>query len=246
MTTADQRRKQYWAIKEQLTTHEKKIINFYELMWALRTHVPTLEEVAQHLKLSQVTVNYSLQRKPVIKALETRGIPFRQHTQSELTATQVATAITMMNFSDVRSNPEKLDQLGINPQQYDAWLKDPQFKNLIDSLVDQNLANIKPIAITELTKKINAGDFNAIKYYLDTTGAMQNNDAPQSEQLLRMLIEIIQKHVKDPVIIMAIAQDIKLASANRTLEVAATPPQITGSIVEDVELEDAKKKLGIM
>lgn len=237
--------RQYYAIKNTLTKQEKDLINFYELQWALRTNVPTIEEVAKHLKLSQVTVNYYLQRKPVIKALEQRGIPWKQHTQDELTATQVAVAVTMMNFADIRPNDEKLDQLGVNPTQYAAWMKDPQFKNLIDNLAEQNLNNIKPTAIGELTKKINSGDWNAVKYYLDVTGALVNNDAPQSEQLLKMIVEIIQKHVKDPEIIIAIAQDIKLASANRTLEVVTTPPQITGEVVRDEELEHAKKQLGI-
>lgn len=237
--------RQYYAIKNAMTKKEKELVNFYELQWALRTNVPTIEEVAQYLKLSQVTVNYYLQRAPVIKALKQRGIPYQQHTQEDLTATQVATAVTMMNFADTRSNDEKLDQLGINATQYQAWLKDPQFKNLIDNLADQNLRNIKPVAIGELTKKINQGDWNAVKYYLDTTGALVNNEAPQSEQLIMMIIEIIQKHVPDPEIIVAIAQDIKLASANRTLEVVNTPPQITGEVVRDEELERAKKMLGV-
>jgi hypothetical protein len=44
---------------------------------------------------------------------------------------------------------------------------------------------------------------------------------------------------------MAIAQDIKLASANRTLEVATQRPAITAEFEEnDPELEHAKKQLG--
>lgn len=238
-------RKQYFAIKAALTKKEKELINFYELQWHLRHNVPTIEEVAKHLSLSQVTVNYYLQRNPVIKALDNRGIPWRQHTQEELTATQVAAAVTVMNFADTRSNDEKLDQLGITSSQYFAWLNDPQFKNLIDNLSDQNLRNIKPTAVTEFTKLINKGDWQAIKYYLEVTGTVQSNDAPQSEVLLRMIVEIIQKHVKDPAIIVAIAQDIKLAAANRTLEVVTTPHEITGSVINDVELADAKKQLGI-
>lgn len=237
--------KQYYAIKNALTKIEKELINFYELQWFLRHNVPTIEEVAQHLNQTQVSVNYYLQRKPVIKALEQRGIPFRQHTRENLTATQVATAITMMNFADTRTNDEKLDQLGINAAQYYAWLQDPEFKNLVENLADQNLNNIRPTAIGELTKKINQGDWQAVKYYLDTTGALQSTDQPQSEQLLKAIVEIIQKHVRDPDIIIAIAQDIKLAAANRTLEVVATPPPaLTGTVLHDEELEAAKKQLG--
>jgi hypothetical protein len=246
MAHTDAQKRQFYAIKNTLTKVEKDLINYYELQWHLRHHVPTIEEIAQQLKISQVSVNYYLQRRPVIKGLEDRGIPWRQHTQSELTATQVAAAVTVMNFADTRSNEEKLDQLGINSSQYYAWLNDPQFKNLIDNLSEQNLRNIKPTAVTEFTKLINKGDWQAVKYYLDVTGAVANNDAPQSEVLLRMIIEIIQKHVKDPETIMAIAQDIKLASANRTLEVVTQPQQITSAPVYDPELEDAKKKLGIM
>jgi hypothetical protein len=247
-------RGQYWAMKEALTASEKELINFYELQWHLRQHVPTIEEVTTHLKKSnsqvtQVSVNYYLQRKNVVKALDKRGIPWRQHTQSELTATQVAAAVTMMNFADTRSNDEKLDQLGINPTTYYSWLNDPQFKNLVDSLADRNLTNIRPTAVGEFTKLINKGDWKAIQYFLDVTGELKGNDVPQSEQLLKMIIEIIQRHVKDPETIVAIAQDIKLASANRTLEIAMQePPQGQGQLqghIYDPELEDAKKKLGI-
>ncbi len=238
-------RQQYFAIKNALTASEKKLINFYELQWFLRSRVPTIEEVATHLGLKQVTINYYLQRKLVIKALEDRGIPWKQHSQDELTATQVAAAVTVMNMVDDRPIPDKLDQLGISPSQYYAWLNDPQFKTLVNNLADQNLGNIRPAAIAEFTKKINHGDWNAIKYWLETTGELTSSEQPQSEQLLRMIVEIIQKHVKDPEIIIAIAQDIKLAAANRTLEVVTNHPQIEGSVAEDPELEFAKKQLGI-
>lgn len=235
----------YFAIRKALSAKEKELINFYELQWHLRHNVPTVEEVAKQIKQSHTAVNYYLQRKQVVQALEDRGIPFRQHTQTELTPTQVAVAITVSNFADDRPVKDKLDQMGVNINTYYAWLNDPQFKNMVQHLSDQNLKNINPIAITELTKKINAGDWNAIKFYLETTGAVKNNDAPQSEQLLKMIVEIIQRHVKDPEAIVAIAQDLKLAAANRTLEVVVTPHQITGEVVQDdPELDYAKKQLG--
>lgn len=249
MAYTDAQKKQYFAKINALTPAEKALINYYELSWALQQYVPTVEEVTAHLRktrpnIRQTSVNYYLQRRPVIKALDARGIPWRQHTKEELTDQQVAAAITVMNFADTRSIDDKLDDLGINRTQYQAWLNDPIFKNLVDTIAERNLVNIKPTAITEFTKKINQGDWNAIKYWLDTTGELKADNAPQSEQLLKTIVEIIQDEVKDPDIILRIAQRIKLAAANRTLEVVTNTQAIPGELVEDPELERAKKMIG--
>jgi len=251
-------RKTYYAIKNSLSAGEKLIIDFYELCWFMKQEIPTVTEIVDYVnrknekenksyKIKHTTVNYYLQRKPFITALEKRGIPFRQHTQEELTPQQQAAAITIMNFADERSNKEKLDQLGLNEAQYYAWLNDPNFKCFLEELESNNKQNIRPVAITEFNKKIYGGDWQAIKYYLEITGAASDNETPQTEQLIGMLIEIIQRHVKDRATIAAIAQDIKLAAQNRTLEVVNPPREILGSVVseDDVELEVAKKKLGI-
>lgn len=249
-------RGQYFAIKAALTTTEKELISFYELQWFLRHNVPTVEEVVKYLnqkhekegkhsRVKQISVNYYLQRGPVIRALDARGIPFRQHSQTELTAEQRAAAVTISNFADTRTIADKLEQLGILPATYYAWLKDPQFSSLVQSLANENLEHIDPVAKIEFSKKVQQGDWNAIKYYLDATGAVGSNDVPQSEQLLKAIVEIIQKHVKDADTILAIAQDIKLASANRTLEFVTERPAITGEIVDEEALELAKKQLGI-
>lgn len=248
-------RAQYHFIKAALTSTEKDIIHYFELQWHLRQYVPTLQEIVDHIntkyekerkttKLKYTALNYYLNRAPVKKALRDRGIPFEQHTQDELTPQQMAAAITVMNFADERSTSEKLDQLGLNESQYYAWLNDPTFNNFVNSLADQNKVNIRPAAVAEFSKLIHKGDWNAIKYYLDITGEFKSSETPQSEVLIRMFVEIIQRHVKDPDIITAIAMDVKLAAANRTLEVV-TQPQISATAVSDEEIVEARKKLGV-
>lgn len=245
-------RQQYKAIKESLIPAEKALIKFYELNWVLKHTVPTVEEVTEHLRkdgrpnLRQTSVNYYLTRAPVIKALEVRGIPFRQHTREELTDQQMAAALTVMNMMDTRSIPEKLDSIGILPATYYSWLNDPLFRNFVNGLADQNKLNIRPTAVAEFTKKISEGDWNAIKYWMDVTGEFANDEAnmPKAADLMRMLIEIIQKHVKDANVIMAIAEDIKLATANRALQTISQPALESQPVIYDPELEDAKKKLG--
>lgn len=251
MVYSDAQRR-FYAAKQALTPAEKELISFYEMQWHLRHHVPTVEEVHRHLlkrfeKIKLTSVNYYLQRQPVIKALKQRGIPFEQHTQNELTQQQIAVGIVMSNFTDTRNNKLKLDSLGINLNQYNTWLKDPTFRNFMESQANENLINIKPVALTELTKKISDGDWNAVKFYLETTGAVQPSNAPQSEVMLQMLIEVLQRHIKDPELMSKIATDLLAVSGNRTLEVTAEPYVVPGEFIEDVpdkELEQAKKMLG--
>lgn len=237
----------YWAIKNALTKKEKEVIAFYELEWFVKHRVPTVADVAKACKIPQTSVNYYLsQRKLVVKALNERGIPWAQHSQTELTSEQVAVATVMMNFADTRSNDEKLDALGVNPTQYQSWLRDPQFKTLIDSLADQNLVNIRPTAVTEFSKKIQQGDWNAIRYWFETTGELDAKSTLNPENFMMMIIEILQRHVKDPEVLMAIAQDIKMAAANRTLEAAVQPAQLTVDYeVHEPDLEEARRKLGV-
>jgi Helix-turn-helix of insertion element transposase len=242
-------RAQYKAIKNALTPSEKDLIAFYELKWLLNNgYVPTVEEVVVHLRkkypnIKHTSVNYYLQRQPVIKALEARGINFRQHSQEELTPTQIAVATVMANFADERSNAEKLDSLGVNSATYYAWMNDPAFKNFVQAMADQNLKHIDPVAKTEYAKKIQEGNWNAIKHYMDVTQSVTGSDMPQSEVLIRMLIEIIQKHVRDPEIILAIANDMKLATANRSLESATLRGEVITS-EDDPELEKAQRMIG--
>lgn len=248
MTLTPAHRK-YHAIQNALKPAEKELIKFYELNWMLKHYVPTVEEVTAELRkkrpnIRQTSVNYYLARQPVIQALKKRGIPFRQHTREELTDQQQSVAITVMNFADQRSIEDKLDQLGVLPATYYAWLNDPVFNNFVNTLADQNKINIRPAAVAEFSKKVQSGDWSAVRYYLDVTGEFANNDIPNSEILLRMMVEIIQKHVKDPETIMAIAEDLKRATANRTLETVVRPA-ITSEVIEyDEELEAAKKQLG--
>ncbi len=237
-------RKQYFYIKNSLTSKEKELIDFYEVQWHLKARVPTIDEVAAKIGQGITAVNYYLQRKPVIDALEKRGIKFQQHTQTELTSTQIAAATVMMNFADDRPAKEKLDELGILPATYYAWLNDPVFKNFVELQSQRTLGNIKPTAIAEYSKKIQQGDTRVLLHYMDNTGTITSDEAPESETLIKMLIEIIQEHVKDPEVIMNIATAIKNATLNRTLDVVEGAV-VAGEVVSNEEVVQAQKMLGV-
>ena len=233
----------YYAIKAALTAAERDMIAYYELCWMLNKTIPTVDQVVEQLRkkrpnIRHMSVNYYLSRQPVIQALEKRGIPFRQHTQRELTNQQIAAATVACNFADGRPLHVKLDELGVLPATYQAWLLDPQFKHLVETISERNLENIRPVAVTEYMRLIASGNWNAIKYYLDVTAAAQDNDQPQTEELLKAIIEIIQKHVKDGPTLDAIGQDILNAAKSRR--------EVSAFIEHDnEEVVRAQRQLGI-
>lgn len=236
-------RKQFHGIRNSMTAAEKDLVAYYDLRWQLQSEVPTIDEVINHLRkkhpqISHVSVNYYLTRWPVQRALEKRGINYKQHTIDELTQQQISAATVACNFADDRPLDVKLDEMGVLPTTYQAWLLDPRFKHLVDTISERNLKNIKPTAITEYTRLIAQGNWNAIKYYFDVTAAAQANETPQTEQLLRAIIEILQVHIKDGPLLDAIGKDILKAARNRTME-------ITSYVVEEEEVLDARRKLGI-
>jgi succinate dehydrogenase flavin-adding protein (antitoxin of CptAB toxin-antitoxin module) len=235
---------QYYAVQNALKPFERALIDYYELCWFTKNSVPSPEEVLNFLRKSRpniklITINYSLARRPVRAALTKRGIPFENYTREDLTAEQQAAALTVMNFADERSIADKLDQIGVLPATYYSWLNDPKFKNFVNQLAEQNLNNIKPTVVAEFTKLINKGDWNALKYYMDNTRTLAN-EAPQSEQMLRMIIEIIQRHVKDPQVMMSIAQDLINVTQVKTIDASVTEEYTYDS----PQVEQARHALG--
>lgn len=240
-------RKKYYAQQSILTAPEKRLISFYELKWALEKIVPTVEEVVKYVqkeypKSNHISVNYYLTRPPVVKALKDRGIPWEKHSQLELTPTQIATASLIMNFSDTRTKADKLAALGVNPTQYQAWLNDPKFQQLLNSLKDDNIKNIEADAVTNLGQAVNRGDMSAIKFYMESVGTLKGESQQDSTQLLIAVIEILQKHVKDPNILNAIAQDIALASANKQLQRSVN---VDAEYYTQEEIQSARRQLGV-
>ena len=235
-------KRQYYAITQSLKPFERALIDYYELSWFTKQSIPSPEEVHDFLRksrpnISLITVNYSLARAPVRKALKDRGVPFENYTRETLTDQQQAAALTVMNFADDRPITDKLAQIGVLPATYYAWLNDPKFKNFVEQLSEQNLNNIKPTVVAEFTKLINKGDWNALKYYMDNTGTLTNGQAPQSEQVLRMIIEVIQRHVKDADTLMAIAQDLINVTQVKTIDAEVLE-------YDSPQVVDARKTLG--
>jgi hypothetical protein len=204
-------------LKRKLGVKEKNFISYCERFYFLEDRgFPTPEQAALALSYSVSEIHFFLQNRTVQEALESRGLNWHvaEKQSKNLSPTQVACAITVMNFADIRSNERKLSDLGVLPQQWQAWLNDPIFKSYLNSVADRNLENIRPEAITEFIKLVRQGDFQALKYYFEVTGEFsQNNQQILNLQVvIQRIIEAVQEEVKDAAILGRISQKILAAA----------------------------------
>jgi hypothetical protein len=204
-------------IKIKLSTKMKNYISYCERYYHINHgRFPKSEEAAYALKYSLIEINYFLQNSEVRGALIRRGMDVEQllshHAQTYLSPIQIACAVTVANFADPRSVKLKLEQLGVSPNQYYAWLKSPAYKDFTKDLADQALDNIRPEAVAVFSQLVREGNIRALQMYFDMTGAFQDDSQVNDLKMtLQRLIESVQRHVHEPDKLQAIAADLHLA-----------------------------------
>lgn len=216
----------------KLTARERRYINYCERFYFLENGgFPNNEIAAHELGYSVADVNYFLQNKKVVKALERRGLPWNQASaETDITPIQQAAAITVMNVADKRSIDQKLEDLGVNPTQYYGWLNAPHYKAFVNRLADNNLNNLRPEAVAAFVQKVRQGDFKFLKLYFEMTGEAQAPQMASLQATVQKLIEAVQRHVPDPIILAAIAKDVQGAAP-----VAPTGISPTGVAINQIE-----------
>lgn len=196
-----------------LRPEQLSIVNYYEEWYHSNEDInckqPDIEKMSQALKMTPTELFTHLGLEPVKAALERRGISLPGTIQG-LSAEQLAVANVILDFTDDRPQKKKLADFNISTQRYNGWLKQPAFQQYIRGRAEALLGNVQHEAHAALLKNVQRGDLNSIKLYYELTGRWSpRTQGDVNVQLLIMrVIESVQKNVKDPVAIQAIANDI--------------------------------------
>lgn len=163
--------------------------------------------------------------------------PSSPHTPSRpLSAEQLAAANLLLDFSDHRSHAAKLRSLGIPTTKYQNWLRIPAFQEYITYRAEYLLNNSLHEAHTALLKNVQRGNQKSIEFLYEITGRYSRADQQAAAQdlaiVLVRLVEVIQRHVKDPETIKAIASEFnEILPRNSTSPVTTSP--VATSITKD-------------
>lgn len=212
---------------EPLTEDDQDVLVFVEQHWNLSGSLPTLDR-AEELGLPKPQYERALLKQKFQSALEERGIVLRRAKDGfkarTLTAQQLAVANTLLDLTDTRSQKKKLQDLQISTAKYQAWLKDPVFKDYLHSRAESVLGDNEHEVNLALMDSVRSGNVKAIEYYNEITGRYVPHHRRQGDSkaaavdphtLITRIIEIIQQRVKDPEVQGLIGSDLRnLIEAN--------------------------------
>jgi hypothetical protein len=193
----------------------QKLVDLYWTMWCVTKgsgakKLPSIGELARAGNWNPMDVQAALSEYEVRKKIVLRGVPLT--TDKLLEGRQTMALAVLTDTSSKAPLGARLKQVGVSPGEYKTWLKNPQFKKALDSLARDILEESLAGANIGLAQAAERGDINAIKYLHEVIGYWDPN-AKQSMDVMAVMtavIEIIQKHVREPALLQAIATDMQM------------------------------------
>lgn len=184
----------------------KRIMPWVEDFWHSHKRYPTDLELSAKFGFDEQQLLQLRHSKFYNNALKNRGI---SQNSTEFTSKQIAAMTLITNFMDPRPPQAKLASIGVTVEQYNGWKSDTKFMEALRARADDLLGNVYPEAQAQLAKKVASGDFQSLKFYYEITGRAQSPESINLKMAVVKIVEAIQKHVKDPAILQAIANDVQ-------------------------------------
>ena len=228
------------SIVPKLNKEQYQLLLYTEQYYWRRGAIPTYENIKNDgISLDETLFLEAWSNPRFLDGLRGRGIP--EHLLSPegertafsgrvLTEQQLTVANVMLDVLDKRGRLKKLTELGVSTAEYNSWLRDPVYRKYCLERSEAILEEAQPVAHLSLVDRVTQGDLTAIKYLNSMTGRYRekasagvevnvNNVMANSDMLIRV-VEVIQKHVKDPELLEAIGTDLlQIATPTRSQNV---------------------------
>lgn len=208
--------------KEELTLMVELAYTLYEETGTAPTFQALQASVYRAEPRPQASITTTIFKSDVFKAAcSYRGIPMSQH---GLTNKQMLTLRAVTNQLSRYSLDTKLKRLGVTQTEYKAWLRYPPFKKKLKELSENALKEAENSGDVALAQQVTQGRLEAIKYHDLRSGRYDpgRQQVMDVEYVMRQMIEIVQKHVRDPVALRSIGGELSLLAGAAGLETTGT------------------------
>lgn len=181
---------------------------WFEQYWHTKHNYPSDGEIMDRFGCSLEQVRQLNTHRFWLQSLGRRGIAL-PGVPNYLSDRQVAAIGLMTNFNNLESLQARLASIGVTEEELNGWYQNPLFKNALRDRADTVLDNVSTDATVELARAIKKGDFRAIKFYFEITGQAQSKESVDIKRAMQILIEAVQKHVKDEAVLEAIGAEVQ-------------------------------------
>lgn len=227
------------TVAKPLSPKDHSLLTFIEQEYLVHGAVPTLEytleaRVTDAAHYKRCLANVSFRHAMATRGISLRGLGGNPKEDNILTEEQLVAANIMLDLRDNRSQKKKLGDLGITSGKWEGWLRDPAFQSYLRTRAENLLPDSLHESHLALIDRVRSGDINAIKYYNEITGRYVPNGSDKADvnAVLMMVLEVIQRHVKDPVALTGISDDLVAIGRNMGGQANMAPRVIPGSAVK--------------
>ena len=177
------------------------MLAFMEQIFWEEGSLPTDEVIAQNLGYEKVVIASVRKRDNFKAALKKRGIEADMVDlpvgSRALNPMQIGLANIILNTHDKRTMREKLKTVNVSMQQFQAWLRQPAFRQYLQKRTEAMFEGADTIAYQNLIDAVSAGDLSAIKLFFEMRG-IYNPKVQVSinvEAVIVNVVEIVSKYV---------------------------------------------------
>lgn len=188
-----------------------RIVSTYDTLFRAKGVRPDVPQVMKAANASRKVVSKVISTEEFAEAMKLRGIGFIA--ENGLSPQQSAVLNVLEDFSDGRTLSAKLKSAGVQRVQFNAWLKDPLFRDLYEQRVESHLRDAHLSALGTIMSAAENGDVKAAEKVLEINGRYnpQNVELQNARAVVQALVEAIQRHVTDPEVVQAIIAEVSLA-----------------------------------
>lgn len=220
------------AEQEYLEPWQRDMVNYVERIHSITGTFPDDEDTLAYLRLLKHEVSEedvdNAKENPLFKAsMQSRGIVLDSYF---ISARQLAAVDAMLNLVDRRSDEKKLRDLGISTTEWSTWMLNKNFAEYVKQRSENMLENNLHMAHMGLMRGVNQGNTASIQLYYKLTGRYD----PDQEQnvnirlVIGKVLEAIQKHVRDPNKLNALAVEMS------QIAIEAGSPVANNSVIPGV------------
>ena len=201
-----------------LGNDELDLVFFIERQHSSTGFAPTDAQIRHRFSnVDEETLQSFKRNDLVIRSMAARGIPFPDPGE-KFSQRQMAAIGSMLSYVDRRSDEKKLRDIGVTPREWAGWLQDEEFAKYLRDRSEKMAEHSVHEAHMGLIKGMRSGNTASIKLFLEMQGRYDPERESQIDVrlLIHKFIEVIQKYVKDPILLHNIARDLSAIASKES------------------------------